>query len=289
MSASIAVITNGNYFARVILDRLFESYGQDIAGVLVVSGDYRGKRGLRSLWFVGRKTALPYLVYKATTTVGFAIAARLRPNAVLSVGDLARVRGVPVTTVESVRSPEAQAWAARLRPDLLVSVSCPQKISRSLLASARLGGVNIHSSLLPAYAGLAPYFWVLSEGERTTGTTVHRMTDRFDAGDVLVQREVSIAPGESAFGLFTRLALAGQGALAEAVVLALENRPGSPQDMSRYGYYSNPSLDAYWRLRRNGHVLLRLREIRAALLGNPPQTGEVAGSRGPGGHPDVRS
>lgn len=261
----LIVITNGNYFARLILDGILNDYAAHVAGVLVVTGDYKGRAGLHAIWELSRVTAWPYILYKLVIYVVFGIAERIYPHAALSVRQVAKSKGIPVLESVSVNTDEVLNWVNSLSPDLLVSVSCPQLIGRKLLAAARLGGINIHSSLLPKYAGLAPYYWVLSEGEQETGTSVHYMTLRFDEGNILVQKHLQIEPNESAFHLFKRLAIAGNTAILEALSLAIDGNSGIQQDLSGYTYFSNPSCASYRSLKQNRHVLARLNEIFIAI------------------------
>ena len=223
MDNKLIIITNGNYFARLILDDLFEQFQEQIQGVLIITGDYKGNAGMKALWELSKVTPLPYLVYKALSMLVFKLAERLNQQTCFSVGRLSYSRNIPVKYLVSVKSPDALEWISSFQPDLIISVSCPQLIGKKILSSARLGGINIHSSNLPAYAGLAPYFWVLSKGEKQTATTVHYMTMKFDEGNILAQRHLEIEPGESAFHLFKRLALEGKLTLVEATEAALKS------------------------------------------------------------------
>jgi len=266
----LVVLTNGNYFARLILEELFRSHGRQIESVVLISGDYKGRTGLAALRWLLPATTFPYLVYKIAQIVVFALARRLRPSKVFDVAGLAAAHGVPVRRFRSIRDEEAIRAVEELRPDLVVSVSCPQRVGERLLRASRFGGINIHSSLLPRYAGLAPYYWVLAEGQPSTGTTVHYMTKNFDEGNILGQVEVPIVPKMSAFVLFRELALAGGPLLRKAVELAVAGDPGAPQIKELYSYRSHPDTRSYRMLRGRGHRLIRLGEIwRALVVGSP--------------------
>jgi methionyl-tRNA formyltransferase len=52
--------------------------------------------------------------------------------------------------------------------------------------------VNAHYALLPAYAGLSPYFWYLHQRERHCGVTFHQIISKLDAGPIIEQSEFSI-------------------------------------------------------------------------------------------------
>ena len=266
MTARIVILTNGNYFARIILSKALEKYHQSVVSIVVVTGDYKGRTGFKSLKEIFKETTFPYFFYKAFQGGIFLIAGKIFPSKIFDVEKLARQYGIPVMRCASVKEDCIINYVAEQSPDLILSVSCPQLIGKKILSKARLGGINIHSSLLPRFAGLAPYFWVLSNNQEITGTTVHYMTQRFDEGNILVQKHLTVEPGESAFNLFKSLAFEGCNAMEEAVPLALSGYQGIKQNLENYSYFSHPTDEAYKSLRKNGFVLFRLKEIFATIV-----------------------
>lgn len=69
--------------------------------------------------------------------------------------------------------------------------------------------LNIHPSLLPEYRGAAPIQRVLLDGHNHTGVTVFRLVAKMDAGEILAQSEIDIAPSENASDLYVRLSEIG--------------------------------------------------------------------------------
>ncbi|MGQ7116156.1 formyltransferase family protein, partial [Escherichia sp. TWPC-MK] len=61
--------------------------------------------------------------------------------------------------------------------------------------------------LLPKYRGRAPLNWVLVNGETETGVTLHRMVKRADAGAIVAQLRIAIAPDDIAIMLPSRLSI----------------------------------------------------------------------------------
>jgi methionyl-tRNA formyltransferase len=124
--------------------------------------------------------------------------------------------------------------AERLAPDLVLSVFYRDLLPRAVLAAARRAALNLHPSLLPAYRGRAPINWVLVNGETLTGVTLHHMIGRADAGDIVGQRPIAIAPSETALTLYRKVEDEGVGLLAELLPLvAAGTAPRLPQDESR--------------------------------------------------------
>ncbi|MBI3003251.1 MAG: methionyl-tRNA formyltransferase [candidate division NC10 bacterium] len=134
---------------------------------------------------------------------------------------------LPVLQPASLRDPHAQAALSELAPDAILVVAFGQILPPAVLAVGRHGCWNVHASLLPRYRGAAPVAWALIRGERVTGVSIIRMTERVDAGPVLLQRTEAIRDEDTAGTLGERLSRLGAEALAEALV-ALEKGEARP-------------------------------------------------------------
>jgi methionyl-tRNA formyltransferase len=77
--------------------------------------------------------------------------------------------------------------------------------------------INLHLSLLPFNKGAYPNVWSIIEGT-PAGVSLHIMTAEFDDGPILVQREVEVAPDDTAETLYRNL-------LASAVELVRKYLP----------------------------------------------------------------
>ncbi len=136
---------------------------------------------------------------------------------------------------------------ARLRehpPDLLVSWFWTTKLPRSLLQTARLGGIGVHPSLLPRHRGPDPYFAAIDHGDAVTGVTVHRIDEEYDTGPILASREVAIDESWNAWQLARRLDRPSLTLLRETVrrIASGEAISEQPQDEERASWAPLPSL-----------------------------------------------
>ena len=142
-------------------------------------------------------------------------------------------RGISVHQPESINTAEGIATIRDLNPDLLVVAAYGQILSRDLLGAVRLGGINVHASLLPKYRGAAPVAWAILNGEAETGVCIIRMSVALDAGDILAREVVSIDPDETAGELEFRLGPIGAKlAVSTADRLEAGVVTGVPQDKS---------------------------------------------------------
>jgi len=133
----------------------------------------------------------------------------------------------------TVNIPESQARILSLKPDLLVVCDYGEILRPETLATSRLGGINLHGSLLPKYRGAAPVQWAILNGDAETGNSIIQMTPGLDAGPLLSQERILIDPDEDAEQLEARLAAMGAEAV-QRVVDELESGTGKPiaQDKS---------------------------------------------------------
>ena len=70
-------------------------------------------------------------------------------------------------------------------------------------SESNLSGGN--NAILPRYAGIAPVFWCLVNGEEETGVTIHHIAPKVDAGDVFLQATVPIETSDTVKTLYTRV------------------------------------------------------------------------------------
>lgn len=117
--------------------------------------------------------------------------------------------GIELWTPETINSAESLQRLAALEPDLLVVCDYGEILKRPALEVARLGGINLHGSLLPKYRGAAPVQWAVLNGDAETGNTVIQMTPGLDAGPCLGVGRTAIDPEETAGELESRLAELG--------------------------------------------------------------------------------
>jgi methionyl-tRNA formyltransferase len=159
---------------------------------------------------------------------------RGRKVAASPVKEAAAALGATSFQPGDINSDEAVAWLRERRADALVVVAYGGILKRPAREAARLGAVNLHASLLPAWRGGAPVQRAMMAGDETTGVTVQRMEARLDTGPVLASAETPIEDGETAGELMARLAGLGAELLAE-VVPDLEARLARavPQDEAR--------------------------------------------------------
>lgn len=175
----------------------------------------------------------------------------------------AHARNVPVLEVGPLRSPESLAALETLEPDLICAACFPRLLPPAWLAHPRMGCLNLHPSLLPAYRGPEPLFWQFQAGERRTGITLHFMDAGADTGDIVAQAPVPVADGIRGAEAERLMAEAGAQLLLEA--LSKPALPRQPQPASGASYAPRPTaadlvITADWEARRAFNFIRGARE-----------------------------
>ncbi len=153
-------------------------------------------------------------------------------------------RGLQVATPERLKGNEG--FLALLRgivPDLIVVAAYGKILPPEILDIPRLGCVNIHGSLLPAYRGAAPIHRAVADGCCETGVTLMHMAQEMDAGDIIATACTAVGH-KTTEQLHEELAQLGADLLIRTLPAILDGTaPRSPQDPAAVTYAPMVSKD----------------------------------------------
>jgi len=141
-----------------------------------------------------------------------------------SVAELAARHGIPVYAPDNINHPLWISKIKALKPDIIFSFYYRHMIKQPILDLPPKGCLNLHGSLLPKYRGRCPVNWVLINGEKETGLTLHYMTPRPDDGDIVAQEKVKISGDDTAFALFGKMTEAARRLLDDTLPELLAER-----------------------------------------------------------------
>ncbi len=172
-----------------------------------------------------------------------------------SCADLARANSVPVYLPDKIGADEI-AQVAALRPAIIYSFYYRNLLPAELIALPPLGAYNLHGSLLPKYRGRAPVNWMLANGEREAGATLHYMVERADAGDIVAQRAIEITDDDTALTLYSKIVPIGADLIRQYhPLIASGEAPRRAQDLTQGSYFGrrrpeDGRIDWRWPARR---------------------------------------
>jgi len=161
-----------------------------------------------------------------------------------SVAELAAQHGIPVLLRGRPDDEELAAALKDADPDVIVANNWRTWIPPHIFELPRLGTLNVHDSLLPAYAGFAPVLWALINGEAEVGVTAHLMNGDLDAGDIVAQLAVPVGPTDTAADLFHKTVALIKPLTTEALRL-METGTATPlpQDPAKASFFHKRSIE----------------------------------------------
>ncbi|OJF15835.1 methionyl-tRNA formyltransferase [Couchioplanes caeruleus] len=161
-----------------------------------------------------------------------------------SVADLAEQHGVPVLIRNRPDDEDLMSALKEAAPDVIVATNWRTWIPPQIFNLPPRGTLNIHDSLLPAYAGFSPLIWALINGEKEVGVTAHMMNDELDAGDIVLQRAVPVGPTDTTTDLFHKtLELFGPITVDGLALIASGRTDWVKQDRSKASFFHKRSTE----------------------------------------------
>ena len=160
--------------------------------------------------------------------------------------EAAIAKGLSPLQFSSLKSPEAAQAMIDSKADICVMAYVLQFVPQELCKIPKHGTIQYHPSLLPKYRGPSAINWAIALGEDKTGLTIFRPSDGLDEGEVILQKEVVIAPDDTLGKVyFDKLFPLGVKALLESADLVVANKHQEVvQDESKANYEGWFGVDA---------------------------------------------
>ena len=159
--------------------------------------------------------------------------AQLSPSPIKAI---ALQHQIPLWQPEKIKKdPAVLEQLQKLEADFFAVVAYGQILSTQILDMPRLGCINVHGSLLPAYRGAAPIQWCLYQGAAQTGITTMLMDQGMDTGDMLLKKTIDISLETNAGELAIALSTMGADLLLETLHTFPQITP-LPQDANLATY-----------------------------------------------------
>lgn len=134
------------------------------------------------------------------------------------IAELAARHGIETLKPARPSEPEFMARLSELAPDCCPVVAYGALIPQSVLDIPRIGWINLHFSLLPAWRGAAPVQHAIKAGDEITGATTFLLEAGMDTGPVFGHITDAIGPHDTSGDLLQRLSVTG----AELLVRTLD-------------------------------------------------------------------
>jgi hypothetical protein len=261
-SMRVVFCTSGGILGSIALTRLFEDPDIRIVGLVrsckVFDQKMSFPRGAISFFL---RCGIPYTIYLWLITTVSEFLGQFSSSSWGSTGGMAKKRKIPVITTRDINTAGGYKFLAALSPDLLISAFFDQKFEAGLCDGVTYSVINIHPSFLPENKGVDPVFHAVLNGSDQVGVTLHRVTEKFDSGAILAQKQLPRDSSGSVLFTYRELMAAGMDLLLSSKHLLLNSSAGTIQ--REIGTYQSwPSAKGIRQLYFKGGRLMRWKDLR---------------------------
>ncbi|HUG20832.1 MAG TPA: formyltransferase family protein [Planctomycetaceae bacterium] len=255
----VLLLTSPGLFGGEIVNGLAETNGIELAGVGLTGRLYKNKGPLKTLLTFRKRTGWAYTRTNLLTSTIAAARMRLtgKPKGLREIKERTRV-------LQDINAPESLKWMTGLQPDFIASFFFNQWIGAGVREIPARDCVNLHPSLLPQLRGPDPVFRTLEQNLASSGFTIHRVADEFDAGTVLHQQAFDVPQDVSWVGLYRYCARNGSRLLGDWLAGRVECRTvSSSAEAGEYQTFPTPEEVA--RFLKAGHRLGSVGEVHRSV------------------------
>ena len=121
-----------------------------------------------------------------------------------AVYEFSSTAGYRTVDQDSISVHELKHEILKAKADLLIIHAVMRILPKEIFSAPRLGSINIHPSLLPAYRGPSPNQWVIRNGDEVTGLTSHFIDEGLDTGDIICQISIPVKPDDTVGSIIER-------------------------------------------------------------------------------------
>lgn len=148
------------------------------------------------------------------------------------------------------------------KPDVLLSLLSKEIIPERILSLSPKGCFNLHPAPLPRYRGVSPTFWVLAEGDKQAGCSLHRLDAGIDTGEIIARTLIPTAGISTEHALYMQCMGAGLPLVSDLLKKLRTGEPlGTQQLLETPTYFSLPTKEAIRSFYAKGNAFFRLSEF----------------------------
>lgn len=246
MIKKLVFIAHDNYGSREIFTRLVQDHPDVEFNLIITQGLYYRKGFIASVFKMLREASFWFCFHRFLELTAY----KLKGD---SLESRAKKFGVTIYKAIDVNDKVSNDFIRSVAPDVIFSTFTMHILKKNTIALSRVATIGCHPSILPEYRGLETFFWVLANGEKTSGVSVFYVSEKIDAGQVIMQEPFNVTDNETVESIYSKLTGICARLLSETLSGLKSNRQFSiyPQQ-GKGSYFPMPTKEAYKRFKKSG-------------------------------------
>ena len=191
---NIVLFVNDSYFSYLLSVVFIKKYHKNIH-LIVLSNST--KHSFKKIFSIYRKVPFKYFIYRSfiqALSIFF-----LSQKSVNFLADAYGINKINIRKIEEFKLPDISCinTAFCFNFDMI--------IDRKVLSMFNNGIYNIHASKLPMDKGISPILWAFSRGDERVWSTIYKVDEGVDSGNILTQFSIKVKKNDSSFSLYQRV------------------------------------------------------------------------------------
>jgi methionyl-tRNA formyltransferase len=260
------------FFIPKIIRRISDSMEKEdkIVGITILKPYHKGKNYL--IWI--KERAVVYLIRELFFLMILMIYVKVYEifagvftlKKYFSVKRFCGSKNFLCVDTDDINSSEYQSKIRPLDIDVIISISATQIFKKALIDLPKKECVNIHGTFLPRHRGVLGSWWALAAGDEYTGVTVHRIIEKLDAGDILLQEKIPIQKDDTQFSLAVRTKKMSADLTVKLIdIIKKGNIIPKRMDQNIANINTFPTIAQAKQFRRSGKRVIKINDFPAII------------------------
>ncbi len=252
--------TYSSIYSSIVLGQLLEDTDIEVVGIINSTRLHHPQFGqLRGAIKQIKLSGWRYSTYLFLVTDVFSW---LQPFFSLkTIKRMAKINQIPILNLRDINRENGIEFIKNSSANVLLAAHFNQLIKPEILELSELQCINIHPSKLPAYKGVDPVFFAFLNDEKNVGVSLHKMTEEFDTGTVLLAKEFLVSNDESLFILNKKLFKSGAKLAIQWIKNKQDNNKIPECNTNKNSYDSWPSPEQIKQFKVKGKSLIVINEL----------------------------
>lgn len=261
---STVLITNGNLISLIALRDWLDENDSVLKLVVITTKLPSAKSNVLETFKILNKSGFRYCSFKIFTNLMFPFFLKIigRPYNLFSY---LKARGIPFVRTDNVNESSVLEKIETFSPEILLSFSATTKFSNELISVPKRVAINLHYALLPKYAGLSPYFWYLFNKEKTSGCTLHIISNVLDAGNIIDMRSFSMERCTSVASVLLKQTKLVSPMLNDFYSGKTSENLLERQELSERSYFRHPNKSQASIFNNSSNIYITISDVREML------------------------
>jgi methionyl-tRNA formyltransferase len=202
MNKKIILFVSDSYFSYLLARELIESNDDKISLIIFSKSTIASSR---KVWEIFKKVPIKYFFYRLFVQI--LSKTLFKKKSVEHLANKYNIKKCHVNNNQELKN------VIKNNNFIAFAFNFDMILKENIISSFQNGIYNIHASKLPKDKGISPVLWAFARGDQHIWSTIYKMDEGLDSGQILKQIQIFVHPNDTSFSLYKRVCIESGSAL----------------------------------------------------------------------------